>query len=193
MVADRDRVGGGAKALNAVFNSSGWAAAANPNGQMGAPGDASNLPPPLLTQGASAPEAQNATGATLLVMNMIKAMPDNARTLNGLPSNATRSFTGVVANTNPLVAITAPFMLDGWGHPILYVPPGGLIGVYVLGNDGRPEARLKSAPDGRGFWVSAGPDGYFGILPGPNGQVGNPAPDADDIAGGDDNVYSFEN
>ena len=84
---------------------------------------------------------------------------------------------------------SAAFGHRGWNLQ----PPGGLIGVYITGDNGRPQAITKTSPDGRGFWVSAGPDGVFGILPGGNGVVGTPNPDADDIAGGDDNVYSFEN
>lgn len=93
-----------------------------------------------------------------------------------------------------------PVLLDAWGNPIIFVPRGGLTGVY-----------LKSTPTGtlpgavtvtskgigtinRGFFASAGPDGIFGRDDaGPDGLFGT----GDDITGthvgGDDNLYSFEN
>lgn len=80
------------------------------------------------------------------------------------------------------------FIIDSWGHPILFVPGSGLRGVEygtgVRGSStrGGPVAPTSGvtldlqgvrSPDGRGFWVSAGPDGYYDTQ--------------------DDNIYSFNN
>lgn len=72
-----------------------------------------------------------------------------------------------------------PVFLDGWGNPIIYVPgaglgidpslPPGTYGMLTVGG----QQKIITAPDGQGFWASAGPDGSF--------------------SKGDDNLYSFEN
>lgn len=100
-------------------------------------------------------------------------------------------------------------LADAWGNPIIYVPAGGLIGVKMKGEPSSYLSRITSAgafndanSDGdlldvgetapslaRAFFASAGPDGIFGRAAGPDGITGN----ADDLFGGDDNVYSFEN
>lgn len=56
--------------------------------------------------------------------------------------------------------------IDAWGRPIIYVPATGLK-VTVGGN-----TVTITAPDHKGFWASAGPDGRMDL--------------------GDDNVYSFD-
>jgi len=190
MLAER-QMAGGLQDVNQIFTAQAWTTAGQPAGKLGISGDASTLTA-ALAQGANAIEAQNQLGATLLVMNKLKAIPANAKMLAALPADATKLVGVQVAGTNPPTAIQAPVMLDGWGHPILYVPGGGLVGIFVTGDSGKPQAKSISSPDGRGFWVSAGADGYFGLNPGSNGVVGNPPPDADDVAAGDDNIYSFE-
>jgi hypothetical protein len=77
--------------------------------------------------------------------------------------------------------VTVP--LDGWGNPMFFVPGGG-IRVTVTGSNKTVVTQTITAPDGKGFWASAGPDGIFTdtINSSPN-QKPN----------GDDNVYSFEN
>jgi prepilin-type N-terminal cleavage/methylation domain-containing protein len=61
-----------------------------------------------------------------------------------------------------------PVLLDGWRNPILFVPSAGLVGVEMPDKD--PLVPI-TAPDGRPFWASAGPDG--------------------DFTAGEDNLYSF--
>ena len=66
-------------------------------------------------------------------------------------------------------------MLDGWKNPIIYVPSGGMTGVFVGGTPGATSGvkgayKTVYAIDGRPFWASAGPDGSFST--------------------GDDNMYS---
>jgi prepilin-type N-terminal cleavage/methylation domain-containing protein len=81
--------------------------------------------------------------------------------------------------TNPTNKVPLTVLLDGWGNPIIYVPSGGLTGVYI-GGPPPPSASPTSgvwgkaktirSVDGRPFWASAGADGSFTT--------------------GDDNVYS---
>ena len=106
---------------------------------------------------------------------------------NGLP------YTGTSEAANP------PLVLDAWGNPILFVPSSGMfnvvegdgdmvhIAVPVNPNDTNGPVR---SPDRRPFWVSAGPDGVFGFVDvNGNGSFTK----GTDRAGGDDNMYSFEN
>jgi type II secretory pathway pseudopilin PulG len=96
---------------------------------------------------------------------------------------------------------TTPILLDAWNNPIIFVPPGGLEGVWTKETLTTPNP--VRAPNNRPFFASAGPDGIFGRMPGPDGVFGRTAgtdgvlgtPDdvTDDINGGDDNLYSFEN
>jgi hypothetical protein len=76
------------------------------------------------------------------------------------------------------------YIIDAWGHPLLFVPGSGLRGVqfgegptarngYVQPVTGPIEAQGIRSPDGRAFWVSAGPDGFYDTH--------------------DDNIYSFNN
>jgi prepilin-type N-terminal cleavage/methylation domain-containing protein len=83
------------------------------------------------------------------------------------------------------------FILDAWNHPLLFVPGSGIRGVrYGVGSNtastsdtpwvkgdpagGTPlDQQAVRSPDGRAFWVSAGPDGFYDTQ--------------------DDNLYSFNN
>jgi len=87
----------------------------------------------------------------------------------------------------PATVTYPPVVLDGWGNPIIFVPASGLYDIYtglvyvnvtIVGTNhisftGSLVSVNKpvTAPDGRPFWVSAGPDGNFVL--------------------GDDNIYSF--
>jgi hypothetical protein len=91
-----------------------------------------------------------------------------------------------------------PVLLDGWGNPILFVPSGGLTDAFAESNIQTPPgppspAKLVVSSEivdlRRPFFASAGPDGIFGREPGSDGSLDT----ADDIMGGDDNIYSFEN
>ncbi len=74
--------------------------------------------------------------------------------------------------------VPLPVLVDAWKNPIVYVPSGGMVGVWVgglfpttgtvTGNVG--VRKTVRSVDLRPFWASAGPDGDFGS--------------------GDDNVYS---
>jgi hypothetical protein len=89
----------------------------------------------------------------------------------------------IQATGTPPTTPQAPVVLDGWGNPIIFVPPSGLSNVQVnvdstiaayksTGNATLPQSVTIQSPDGRPFWASAGPDG--------------------DFIRGDDNIYSFQ-
>ncbi|WP_428937567.1 prepilin-type N-terminal cleavage/methylation domain-containing protein [Fontivita pretiosa] len=96
-----------------------------------------------------------------------------------------------------------PVLLDAWNNPIIFVPAAGLeVGLSIDGKTQRrviTSSKVRRPPDDpqtpeyasdvdRPFFASAGPDGIFGAMPGPDGVLGTD----DDVAGGDDNLYSFE-
>src|ERR1700722_3180282 len=124
------------------------------------------------------------------IMTQLATLPSNAKSFAGLPGAAVAAATGLnsyypsapppsLVNPNPPSVI-----LDGWGNPILFCPGseliliggvqqpcGGLNEVYLNVKNNTAIDATIIAPDGRPFWVSAGPDG--------------------DVARGDDNLYSF--
>jgi len=118
-------------------------------------------------------------GVTQVAMGMMRRIPSNQQVMTqSLVLMAALTPTGS-SSTGPL---DPPVAVDGWGNPILYVPPAGLSGVLVGG-----VTLTITAPGGVGFFASAGPDGNFG------GSVPSPAQPATDATYfGDDNVYSFE-
>jgi len=140
------------------------------------------------------PTNSNNLGIYYGIMTKLAIVPGNVASLAKLPSNAvttvasnagsyTASYPGGtvnLVNSNP-----PPVILDGWGNPILFCPGsglvtsvnppitvGGLTNVYLNTTSGSSHGPSTiTSPDGRPFWVSAGPDG--------------------DFAKGDDNIYSF--
>ena len=140
---------------------------------------------------------QNATAATQAVMQLLRAVPNVSTWMSQLPTNQVWTpMPPDVANNAPRI----PLVLDAWGNPIIYVPPGGLTGVTVTGGGGGEKSRFADtipdqpagrspqvavqSPDQKGFWASAGPDGFF--------TDPNPGPPAQREPFGDDNIYSFE-
>jgi len=122
----------------------------DPGEPMTAPADAKDM---ALWQWSNAQLAQT----------QLSRLPASKTMITGLPSG-----TAKVLNANQ-----APFFLDNWDVPILFVPGSGLKGVIIGGQpaNGNPDP-IKS-PDGKPFFASAGPDGNFTT--------------------GDDNIYSFDN
>jgi prepilin-type N-terminal cleavage/methylation domain-containing protein len=105
------------------------------------------------------------------IMTKLMQLPNAAKELGALPASATVSTAGpATAGLSPTNGV--PVVLDGWGNPILFVPAGGMVNVYTNVSSGTPTKVSVTSPDGRPFWVSAGPDG--------------------DLLRGDDNLYSFD-
>lgn len=114
--------------------------------------------------------------ATGEVFSRLRAVPKNETSFGNLdPANLMNATDDVAVTTGPKYQVP----LDAWGNPILFVYRS-LTGVNEGYNDGDPSlaasysnpARIKTATDGKPFFVSAGPDGNFST--------------------GDDNLYSFE-
>jgi len=131
----------------------------------------------------------------------LETLPENQAIIANLP--ASKKITVYVQNetggsltpTGPLIAVTLP--LDGYGNVILFVPGGGLTGVWqatapsslevVTAQGVKPSGYAPAATDtsGQPFFVSAGPDGDISNA---NGYVSGPIPNLSD-----DNIYSFNN
>jgi prepilin-type N-terminal cleavage/methylation domain-containing protein len=143
---------------------------------------------------------------TATVMRELKRTPSFEKMMAQLPANSTMMV--YEPNTNPPVLI-GPVLLDGWGHPIIFVPSTGLDRAYIGDfSDPRNPFRVTSVkvypaagvgslnaaqaiapiPGARPFFASAGPDGLFSFAD-TNASGG---PDAGDQGAGDDNLYSFE-
>lgn len=181
LVAEKQVAGGGAAPLDAVFAPGGIVAAP----LNITPGNGKDREPKWDNGKPRLPT--NAVAATRKVMALLRAVPTNAKVMAALPS-------GQIWNP-PVEAETpnAPLVLDAWGNPIIYVPAGGLTGVTVTGNVKSKYVNASTAfpagviqsPDRRGFWASAGADGFF-TDPDPSKDLDNREPY------GDDNVYSFD-
>ena len=127
---------------------------------------------------------------TQTVVAALLTVPDNRKIVENLPPEAFLMQPLDPPKTDKPVAYKPPIFLDGWGNPIIYAPrrappapedpkifpsgkrPGddelvwGLEGLTINGETGH----VFQPSDGKGLWVSAGPDGDFST--------------------GDDNVYS---
>jgi prepilin-type N-terminal cleavage/methylation domain-containing protein len=117
------------------------------------------------------------------IMQQLTTLPNNATALAGITTDGTAldvMFDAAHTGGLPPFSATGPaVILDGWGNPILFAPAAGLCGVYAntATKNASPQpltpgqANIVISPDGRPFFVSAGPDG--------------------DFITGDDNIYSF--
>jgi prepilin-type N-terminal cleavage/methylation domain-containing protein len=130
------------------------------------------------------PLPTNAVAATQSVIQLLRAVPNNSKWISTLPTER------LWLPKSPQVAADAPqipLILDAWGNPIIYVPSDGLVGVTVSSTDASGNdvsVMTVRSRDKRGFWASAGPDGFF-TDPDPSQAKRKPY--------GDDNVYSFDN
>ena len=128
--------------------------------------------PGLVIEGQPARDPQNTPvlAATQQVWAILLSNPNNQAIFDKLP--AQRKMGSINGRT-----LTPPMLLDGYGNPILYVPPLGLSGVKVgekaggktFTNSNLTIQSNEAAP--RAFFASAGEDG--------------------DFTKGDDNMYSF--
>jgi len=126
---------------------------------------------PLFTAPITAPQNVGADGAdrnaaavqtTRAVMNALLALPANQTAFGQLPSDGWQNDG------------TGPVLLDGWGHPIIFVPAPGMtatvggIATTVVSSHRGNAADAANRP----YFASAGPDANFRTA--------------------DDNVYSFD-
>jgi hypothetical protein len=99
----------------------------------------------------------NAISNCKAALAILTRIPNNKTAVAAFPA---KSFVNQAGNREQALA-------DGWGNPIILCPPAGLeVKVKESG-----AVTKVTAPGGRPFWASAGPDGNFST--------------------GDDNVYSF--
>lgn len=150
--------------------------------------------------GATARQDSAAVRNTQIVLYLAAQLPSNKTLIGNVDAGDVMKFTTDFRESGAFDETQHPVLLDAWGNPIIFVPASGLRGVYLGDPAGEfviTSVKVYSAtelPDGiippnaRPFFASAGPDGTFSRLPGPDGSVGS----ADDISGGDDNLYSFE-
>jgi prepilin-type N-terminal cleavage/methylation domain-containing protein len=145
---------------------------------------------------------------TALVMYSLKSVPENATILNNIPAGKTLNVSIALKVTGRGVGnlFTVPILLDGWGNPILFVPGGGMTGVWVNPAGTSPvgqyqtvtsngiqsntydpaSAALIAVPSGnQPFFVSAGPDSDF------SNAHSNATYNAS-ASMTDDNIYSFK-
>lgn len=150
--------------------------------------------------GATARQDSAAVRNTQIVLYLAAQLPSNKTLIGNIDAGDIMKFTTDFPESDAFDETQHPILLDAWGNPIIFVPASGLRGVYLGEPAGEfviTSVKVYSAtelPDGiippnaHPFFASAGPDGTFSRLPGPDGAVGS----ADDISGGDDNLYSFE-
>jgi hypothetical protein len=127
---------------------------------------------------------------TEVVMQAMLTVPENQTIINNLPPSK------IVRDA----ANGIPLLLDGWGNPILFVPGGGLMLVWVDPSYGQSEVITSEGvmqPStynpgnslvplaNKPFFVSAGPDGDLSNAHG--NTSGTPTSDMTD-----DNIYSFQ-
>jgi len=112
-----------------------------------------------------------ANGRTIAISNaeapikVLLLVDKNKTMFAGLPTKALVDLNGTRRQV----------LADGWGNPIIFVPRGGIttnLGKNSSGTSYSKPGAIITAPTGRPFWASAGPDGDFST--------------------GDDNIYSFE-
>jgi hypothetical protein len=137
--------------------------------------------------------SEDALRETARAISYIFSAKANQEVLSKLPSGQLLKIADIPGTTD-VDEGKYPFVLDGWGNPVIFVPGSGLgrcnpdpsKGAFTTTHkpDGTPETGvvllealtsvsfIVRAPDGQSFFASAGPDGNFQT--------------------GDDNVYSFE-
>jgi prepilin-type N-terminal cleavage/methylation domain-containing protein len=206
LIVEREK-GGGMQAIYALYNGGQALPTPSPlpnNTPIRVPQDlkegAADRMPQFNTS-ATPIDPLNEVARTQMAMNLFRAVSMNAQLLAQMPPNA-------FLKNAPTVPFKAPVPVDGWGNPVIFVPPGGVL--VALGSVEptdepvrlitstkiyRPSQITSGAdvPVGtRPFWASAGPDGILGFLDTDNNGTYDPPPAGGDIAGGDDNVYSFQ-
>lgn len=147
------------------------------NSNSASPAPASPMPvPPPFTEGSAFLDADIVKN-TNLAMYVLMTIPANNAAVAKLPPRATQKWTTDDPESTAIDERAYPLPLDAWGNPIVFVPASGLTNLTTSGVSYAPGAVAPNlpalrAPDGRPFFASAGPD--------------------NDLAKGDDNLYSFQ-
>jgi prepilin-type N-terminal cleavage/methylation domain-containing protein len=132
---------------------------------------------PDLSRGAPGrtPTVDNHVGRTQNAIKVLSVMPAVKKAISNLPPEQLleRETLNLAVGQYREGAV----LLDAWEIPILGVPSTG---VSILHETDAGTPRVIRSPDGKPFFMSAGPDGFFSV-------------DSAGRACGDDNIYSFEN
>jgi prepilin-type N-terminal cleavage/methylation domain-containing protein len=120
-----------------------------------------------------------AVARTETVMRRLLSLPENQRIMENIPAERQMRLT--------TSADAPPLLLDGWGNPIIFVPPEGLRFLNRIENS---ELFTVTNPSGRFFWASAGPDGKFQAWPEPGDTSQRHVEKIQ--AAASDNLYSFD-
>jgi type II secretory pathway pseudopilin PulG len=149
-----------------------------------------------------APQQLSSTPVILLdsayVFYAMESLPENQTIIADLP--ASKRINVYLPGSTTQVSLP----LDGWGNVILFVPGGGLTGVFVdpadnggstqiITSEGvQPSTWSPSATVNpcKPFFVSAGPDGDVSNA---HGYTWSTATSAQQSSMTDDNIYSFQN
>ena len=165
----------------------------------GAPDDnmPPNLDPSLKIYNPNEPYVAYSTALknTLVIMQAMLTIHENQTILNNLPASKVLK--------DPKTGV--PLLLDAWGNVIIFVPGGGLTGVFVdpADNGGLTQVITSEQvqPNGwtppsavanpyKPFFVSAGPDGDMSNA---HGNTWATATSSQQSLMTDDNIYSFQN
>lgn len=120
------------------------------------------------------PQPDNHVGVTQDVLKLLAASEVNRKALQNLPSEQLLE-RGTLDKATVARYRDGTVVLDAWDNPILVMPASGVELNHEVGG-----VRVIRSKDGKPFFVSAGPDGFFSQT-----DAGQPA--------ADDNIYSFEN
>jgi type II secretory pathway pseudopilin PulG len=148
---------------------------------------------------------------TQLVMQRILNVSANRTTISQLPTNSFLTWAGgstaptlgpagerfsfqTMPGTPVRYQPSPPVLVDGWGNPIIYVPPAGLRGVKF--SDDPAVSRVVTSVRVRGDYNASSTtnpraEDYYNFEPGATGFWASAGADGD-FTKGDDNVYSFE-
>jgi prepilin-type N-terminal cleavage/methylation domain-containing protein len=138
-------------------------------------GDAAYDPSQMTINPALAPQLAR----TQAVMRALVSVPENKAILDKLMTNPDNYLKNPPLSAQPKQPLDGPILLDGWGSPILFAPgrmntlskKWGATGLTIKGDPATPNASVQP-PDGKGMFISAGPDS--------------------DFSKGDDNLYTYE-
>jgi prepilin-type N-terminal cleavage/methylation domain-containing protein len=96
------------------------------------------------------------------IMGMLLRNSNNMAAFKQLPPQLKMTSAMINGQLTPLAigGAPAPLLLDGYGHPLLFVPPGGIQHV-TMGTSATPVTFQTNPAVPVYFWLSAGNDGNF--------------------------------